>query len=408
MRIAIIGTGIAGLGAAHKLHASHELTLYESSSWVGGHSHTVDVDLDGSSRPIDTGFIVYNETTYPLLTALFSDLKVDTEPSNMSFAIAGGPAEYEGSLRGIVSSPGALLSPKHWQMVRDILRFNRRIRDTDIDDPELLLSGLIAPYSNAFRDRYLFPMGAAIWSTPESDLGEYPAAAFARFFRNHGLVQLKDRPQWRTVTGGSRQYVAKRISPFQDRIRTNEPVTNAVRSSDGVDVSSRSGRDRFDRVIFATHADSALALLGSDATEQEQAILGSFRYSQNRAVLHTDERFMARRRRAWASWNVMAGGRDRAPCVSYWMNRLQNFEHQPPVFVTLNPPFEPSGHLGEWQYDHPLFDRAAIVAQTQLPSLQGRRNSFFCGAYTRHGFHEDGLMSGYAAAQAVTDRLVAV
>lgn len=408
MRIAIIGTGIAGLGAAHKLHASHDVTLYESASWVGGHSHTVDVELDGVTRPVDTGFIVYNETTYPLLTALFAELGVETEASDMSFAITGGPAEYEGSLRGIVASPTALFSHRHWQMVRDILRFNRRIRTTDINDPDLSLSALIAPYSDSFRDRYLFPMGAAIWSTPESNMGEYPAAVFARFLRNHGLVQLKDRPQWRTVTGGSRQYVAKLTAPFRDRIRTNEPVTAVIRDPTGVEVTSRSGRERFDRVIFATHADSSLALLGSDADSEEQAILGRFRYSQNRAVLHTDERFMARRSRAWASWNVMAGDPGRAPCVSYWMNRLQNFEHQTPLFVTLNPPFEPSGQLGEWRYDHPLFDRAAITAQAQLPSLQGKRNSFFCGAYTRYGFHEDGLMSGYAAAQAMTDRLVAV
>ncbi len=401
MRVAIIGTGISGLGAAHRLNDQVDLTLYEASDWVGGHSHTVDVEVSGVPVAVDTGFIVYNETTYPLLTELFAELEVATEPSNMSFAIAGSAPEYEGSLKGIAATRSALLRPSHWRMIKDILHFNKYIQTVDVDDPTLRLGDLIDGYSDVFKDRYLLPMGAAIWSTPTSDMADYPAATLARFFRNHGLVQLRDRPQWRTVSGGSRQYVDKLIRPFSDRIRLDEPVIEVRRDEDGVQVLSGSGTDRFDQVIFATHADTTCALLGSTATVQEQAVLSRFKYSRNRAVLHTDQSFMPKQRRAWASWNVAAGNGAELPCVTYWMNQLQNLSTPTPVFVTLNPPEEPRGQLGSWDYDHPMFDRAAIEAQAEVPGLQGTLRSYYCGAYTRYGFHEDGLMSGYAAADAL-------
>lgn len=401
MRIGIIGTGISGLAAAHRLHPQADITLYEASDWVGGHSHTVEVDVDGKTIPVDTGFIVYNETTYPLLTALFDDLGVMTESSDMSFAVVGPPVEYEGSLRGIASTRTAMLRPSHWLMIRDILRFNRYISTVDINDPDLRLSELTATYSRAFRDRYLLPMGAAIWSTPAAEMGEYPAATLARFFRNHGLTRLRDRPRWRTVSGGSRRYVEKLTAPFGHRIRTDEPAIGVERDATGVTIRSSSGIERFDHVVFATHADTTLALLGPEATPQERAVLGSFAYSPNRAVLHSDPRFMPKRRRAWASWNVRAGAGTDLPCVTYWMNRLQNLDTGTDLFVTLNPPFEPRQQLGSWNYDHPMFDQDAIRAQAELPTLQGTLNSYYCGAYTGYGFHEDGLRSGYEAATAL-------
>ncbi|MBK5267526.1 MAG: FAD-dependent oxidoreductase [Acidimicrobiia bacterium] len=401
MRVAIVGTGISGLGAAHRLKDDVDLTLYESSDWVGGHSHTVDVEIAGVSLAVDTGFIVYNTQTYPLLTSLFAELGVETEPSNMSFAIAGTPVEYEGSLAGMAASPLALLRISHWQMIRDILRFNRYIQTVDIDDPELRLGDLTAGYSSAFRERYLLPMGAAIWSTPAAEMADYPAATLARFFRNHGLVQLRNRPQWRTVSGGSRRYVEKLSAPFSQNIHLDEPVVSVRRDSSGVEILSSSGSERFDQVIFATHADTTLALLGSESTSQEQSVLGSFAYSRNRAVLHTDPRFMPKHRRAWASWNVRTGNEGDLPSVTYWMNRLQNLTTDVPVFVSLNPSEEPDHQLGSWEYDHPMFDRAAISAQAELPSIQGTKRSYYCGAYARYGFHEDGLMSGYGAADAL-------
>ena len=401
MRVAIIGTGISGLGAAHRLYDQMDLTIYEASDWVGGHSHTVDIEVSGVPIAVDTGFIVYNETTYPLLTKLFDELGVATEPSNMSFAIAGSAPEYEGSLKGMMATRSALLRPSHWRMIKDILRFNKYVQTVDLDDPTQRLGDLIADYSDVFKGRYLLPMGAAIWSTPASDMADYPAATLARFFRNHGLVQLRDRPQWRTVTAGSRQYVEKLTRPFVDRIRLDEPVIEVRRDDDSVQILSSSGTERFDRVIFATHADTTQALLGSAATEREQAVLSRFKYSRNRAVLHTDQSFMPKQPRAWASWNVATGNGNELPCVTYWMNRLQNLPTTTPVFVTLNPTEEPQGQLGSWDYDHPMFDRAAIEAQAEVPGLQGTLHTYYCGAYTRYGFHEDGLMSGYAAADAL-------
>ncbi len=401
MRVAIIGTGISGLGAAHRLQHEADLTLYESSDWIGGHSHTVDVNVSGTSVAVDTGFIVYNEDTYPLLTRLFLELGVETEPSNMSFAIAGSSPEYEGSLKGIAANRSALLRPSHWLMIKDILRFNRYIQTVDVDDATLRLGDLVDGYSSVFKERYLLPMGSAIWSTPAADMADYPAATLARFFRNHGLVRLKNRPQWRTVTGGSRQYVNKLSAPFADRIRLDEPVIEVRRNTNGVEIHSGSGAEEFDQVIFATHADTTLALLGSEATDQERNILSNFQYSRNRAILHTDQRFMPSQRRAWASWNVQADRTDKLACVTYWMNQLQNLPTDTPIMVTLNPAEEPQGQLGSWDYDHPMFDRAAIMAQAELPGLQGTNRSYYCGAYTRYGFHEDGLMSGYAAAEAM-------
>ncbi|MDH3307126.1 MAG: FAD-dependent oxidoreductase [Acidimicrobiia bacterium] len=402
MDIAIIGSGIAGLGAAHRLHKSANITLFEAGAWVGGHAHTVDVELDGRHVPIDTGFIVYNEHTYPLLTSLFEELHVETEASDMSFAIGGGPVEYEGSTRGMAAQPASLARPGHLRMIYDILAFNRRARILASRGvpPDLTVGDLIAPYGKAFRDRYLLPIGAAIWSTPEADMAGYPAATFIRFFANHGLLQVRNRPQWRTVTRGARSYVEALTTPFLDRVHTNTPVRRVDRSASGVTVFTDTAEYTYDAVVLATHADTSLAMLGADATAEEQAVLGSFGYSTNDAVLHTDPALMPSTRKAWASWNVLEGDARSVPSVTYWMNRLQNLEGTD-VFVTLNPAVEPNGILGRWSYDHPMFDRAAIAAQGRLPRLQGTKRTYYAGAYFRYGFHEDGLMSGYAAADAL-------
>jgi len=403
MRFAIVGSGIAGLGAAHKLHQHVDLEVFEAAEWIGGHTHTVDVPLESGPTAVDTGFIVYNNATYPLLTELFRDLGVATEPSDMSFAVAGEPREYEGSVRGMFADRKAAFDPQHWLMIKDIITFNRRVRDAAGDNlpSSTTLGDFTRDLSPAFRDRYLLPMCAAIWSTPKADMENYPAQTLMRFFNNHGLIQLKDRPQWRTVTGGARKYVEKLVAPFADRIHTNTPVQEIRRTATGVDVVFSDSIQRFDGVLLATHADVSLKILNGSATQREQDLLSNFAYSKNHAVLHSDPSFMPSRRRAWASWNVTATDRSSLPSVTYWMNRLQNLDTPEQLFLTLNPVREPRRIWGSWIYDHPMFDTAAIDAQPELASLQGDDRVWYAGAYFRYGFHEDGIMAGYAAAESV-------
>ncbi len=403
MRLAIVGTGIAGLGAAHRLHPHFDLTVFEAADWIGGHTHTVDVPFETGPVAVDTGFIVYNESTYPLLTALFAELGVATEPSNMSFAVTGGDTEYEGSGRGLFTDPKALADLRHWTMIRDILRFNRLVRRAAITGipADLTLSEFTEGLSDAFRRRYLLPMCAAIWSTPEADMADYPAHTLIRFFSNHGLIQIRNRPEWRTVTGGARTYVERLVEPFRTRVHTNSPVHELRRMPGGVDLVLDDRIERFDGVVLATHADASLKILNGSASAEEQDVLGRFGYSKNTAVLHSDPTFMPARQAAWASWNVEKGAPRSQPAVTYWMNRLQNLETPHPLFVTLNPTRSPRTVWGSWEYDHPMFDTAAIKAQSRLASLQGADRVWFAGAYFRYGFHEDGLMSGYSAADAL-------
>ncbi len=407
MRLAIVGTGIAGLGAAHRLHRHVDLTVFEAADWIGGHTHTIDVPFGESSVGVDTGFIVYNEVTYPRLVALFGELGVATERSDMSFSVRGPAGEYEGSALGLFADPRKLIDPGHWSMIADIIAFNKRVRSIDLDQlpGDLTLRDFTADFGRPFRERYLLPMGAAIWSTPASDMEEYPAHTLVRFFRNHGLAQLRDRPQWRTVTGGARTYVEALTRPFRDRIHTRTPVEEVCRHAEGVEVVTAAGSHRFDGVLLATHADTALEILNGWSTERERRVLSSFRYSTNRAVLHTDRTFMPTSERAWASWNVVQVRPEAPPSLTYWMNRLQNLTTPDPVFVTLNPDREPRDVLGSWDYDHPMFDVAAIEAQAELGSLQGRDRVWFAGAYFRYGFHEDGLKAAYAAADSITSAL---
>ena len=403
MKIAVIGSGIAGLGAAWLLQRHHDITVFEAEGRVGGHANTVEADVGGARIPVDTGFIVYNDVNYPNLIQLFDRLGVATEPSDMSFSVSvGGTFEYAGSLGGLLADPRNVVRPRMWRLLRDLLRFYEAApaileEPTDLDQTlgEYLEQ---EGYSEAFIADHLLPMGAAIWSSSTDDMLTFPAVSFVRFFQNHGLLRLKDRPNWRTVTGGSRAYVELLIRPFAHRIRTACPVHGVRRRGNRVIVDFDGGSEPFDQVVIATHGDQALGLLGADAFPEERAVLSAFKYQTNRAILHSDPRLMPRRRGTWSSWNYMVANDagNRPPAVTYWMNRLQNIDPTTPLFVSLNPHEVPAAHLthGMFNYDHPIFSAAAIKAQVALARLQGQNRTWFCGSYHGYGFHEDAFLSG--------------
>lgn len=409
-KIAVIGSGISGLSASWLLAQNHDVTLFEKDDRLGGHSNTVEID----GHFIDTGFIVYNKLNYPNLVAFFDKLNITTQPTDMSFSASlnGGKIEYAGiSLAALFAQKSNLLRPAYWGMIRDILRFYREA-PTVIDRAEtenwtlrkLLQMG---GYGQSFTDYHLLPMGAAIWSTPAKDMLDYPAAAFIRFCRNHGLLQISDRPEWRTVTGGSRQYVNRIAELLEGRIRLNSAVAAVHNVKSGVLVECRDGHvQQFDDVLFATHADQALSMI-AEPTPAQKKLLGSFKYEKNLAILHTDASLMPKRRKAWASWNYIGATKESGTqdnlSVTYWMNRLQDLNTETDYFVTLNPAFEPKDGtvLRTFPYDHPLFDNTAIAAQKMLWNLQGQKNLWFCGSYFGYGFHEDGIQSGLAAAEAL-------
>ncbi|MDX2203132.1 MAG: FAD-dependent oxidoreductase [Hyphomicrobiaceae bacterium] len=408
MKIAVIGSGISGLSAAWLLAQRHEVTLYERESRPGGHSHTVDVaGPRGAAVAVDTGFIVYNEPNYPNLTALFSHLGVATQPSTMSFSVSlrDGRLEYCGSgLAGLFAQKANLLRPAFWSLVLDLVRFYRTI-GADADAAGSLTLGQYLDrkgFRSPFQDEHILPMAAAIWSASTADMRDYPVAAFARFFANHDLLNLGQRAPWRTVAGGSRTYVRRMLEAMGGAGVMRTGAVRLERRSERVIVHDASGGAcSFDHAVIATHADDALALL--EASPQEQALLGAFRYTQNRVLLHSDPRFMPRRRHVWSSWNYVSEGdaNTGVPCVTYWMNELQSLPKELPLFVTLNPAREPApGTLHRIDhYAHPLFDARALAAQRELWSLQGLRRTWFCGSYFGSGFHEDGLQAGLAVAE---------
>jgi len=403
MEIAVIGSGIAGLSAAWLLSQRHRVTLYESASRPGGHSNTVEI----GGVPVDTGFIVYNEATYPNLTALFAHLGVRTKASEMSFAVSldGGRLEYAGTdLGGLFAQRRNLIRPRFWSMLRDLRRFYREAPGhARAMSPHTTLGTFLDAhgYGEAFQKDHLLPMAAAIWSASADSLRDYPALHFIRFCDNHGLLKFTDRPVWRTVDGGSREYVRKMLAEIGET-RLGRAARSVWRRVDSAVVQDATGDEQaFDHVVMACHADQALDLL-DDATDAEGTLLGAFGYTRNRAVLHSDASLMPKRRSVWASWNYL-GGRDHTDelHVTYWMNRLQGLSDAPPLFLTLNPAVEPAPEtvLHEEIYDHPRFDTDAMRAQERLWSLQGRRRTWFCGAYFGAGFHEDGLQSGLAVAE---------
>jgi predicted NAD/FAD-binding protein len=389
---------------------NHDVTLFEAEPRAGGHSNTVDVPSNSRRVPIDTGFIVYNTASYPNLIALFDYLAVPTAKAEMSFAVSLGQGDYEYAGSGfstIFGQPSNLLRPTHWRMVADILRFFREaqaIAKSAADDDRSLGEYLTAEgYSDAFVTRHILPMAAAIWSTPSRSVLEFPLSAFLRFFSNHGLLQIRDRPEWRTVLGGSREYVRRILAQFKGDVSLGESVLRVTRCASSTIVTTADGDRRFDACLIATHANDALALL-SDPSQDEVRILKSFRYVANHAVLHTDADLMPRRHRLWSSWNYIGNGTgvDASLAVTYWMNRLQPLgngisDH----FVTLNPTKKaaPEKVIATFEYAHPIFDRAAMRAQRELWRLQGERRTWFCGSYFGYGFHEDGIQSGLAAAE---------
>jgi len=419
LRVAVVGAGISGLSCAWLLSQRHEVQVFEADARLGGHSHTVDAPCGPLQVPVDTGFIVYNEPAYPNLSALFRHLDVPTRASDMSFAVSlrDGALEYAGTdLNGLFAQRANLVRPRFWSMLRDLLRFYREAPRDAAQCGDLPLEAYLdlRGYGRAFRDDHLYPMGAAIWSSSAADIGRYPVAAFVRFCENHGLLKIAGRPVWRTVDGGSREYVKRLTQGFADRIHRDEPVIAVAREADGVRLRTRRGAwtPAFDHVVLASHADQSLRMLTAPS-DAERRLLGAFPYTRNLAVLHRDPALMPRRRAVWSSWNYLAGAGpgvspgEVPPTVTYWMNRLQ--PHLPqgrsaaPLFVSLNPSTAPRPeHLIRTDvYEHPRFDAGAIAAQRELWSLQGRQRTWFCGAYFGSGFHEDGLQAGLAVAEAL-------
>ncbi|WP_027873283.1 NAD(P)/FAD-dependent oxidoreductase [Spongiibacter marinus] len=410
-RIAIIGSGISGLSCAWLLQRSgHAITVFEKDDRLGGHSNTVEISTTAGTTAVDTGFIVFNDKCYPNLVNLFKQLGVDSLATDMSFGVSldDGRLEYSGSnsLATMFAQKRNLLRPRFWKMLADLLRFYRESENWMETLPDSMSLGELLKrerFGAGFCDDHLLPMGAAIWSTPVNQMLAYPAKTFLRFCQNHGLLQVKNRPTWRTVVGGSVEYVKRLAAPFEQHIKLNCGVSRVDRFEDHVIVVDDSGEShRFDQVVFGCHADQALAML-SQSSEAERKTLGAFRYEENRAVLHCDPRLLPKRPTVWSSWNYM-GDRQQGETkvsVSYWMNALQHLPCAEPIVVSLNPLTEPRARhvFREFSYQHPVFDGKALAAQTDLWALQGQQRSWFCGSYFGYGFHEDGIQSGLAVAE---------
>jgi len=408
-RIAVIGSGITGLGAAWHLSRTHEVTVFEADDRFGGHSNTVVAELSGQSVPVDTGFIVYNERNYPNLVALFDALGVKTAASDMSFAVSmrDGALEYSGqSLRSVFARPGAALSPRYLRMLADVPRFHHHARQAlkqALPADDMTLAQFIGQrgFSPQFVTDFLQPIAGAIWSSPDMAVLDYPAVSFLRFFANHGLLQVLNMPLWRTVEGGSHHYVDALIAATEADFRRNSAVHAVTRHAEGkvtVTAQGAAAQD-FDAVVFANHGDQARHLL-ADKSAEEDRILGGFSYQKNRAVLHTDPAAMPKRRVTWSAWNVVEqAGR---MTVTYWMNRLQPLGIDTDIFVTLNPAADLRGELAAFDYDHPQYSLETLKSQRAIWAIQGQGGVYFAGAHLGAGFHEDGLQAGLAVAEMIS------
>jgi len=425
MNIAVIGSGISGLSCAWRLsQAGQEVTLFEANDYFGGHTHTVDVTLDGVTHGVDTGFLVFNHRTYPQLVRLFEELEIETVATDMSFSVklplGKRMLEWAGAnLDTVFTQRRNLFSPRFMVMLRDILRFNREATAMALAGHSeawaISLGDYLSGqgYSREFRDWYLLPMAGCIWSCPTEQMMAFPVATFIRFCHNHGLLQVSNRPQWRTVKGGARHYVDKMLTDIPNK-HLSRPVQSVNRVSIGgrnrIVIVAAGATSIHDHVVLAGHSDQTLRML-QDATESERAILGAVRYQPNRAVLHTDSSVLPGDKKAWSAWNYQSerdsgSGKDPKVCVHYLINQLQPLPFRQPVIVSLNPIEEPRADsiLNQFNYAHPVFDRAAIAAQARLADIQGVANTWFAGAWTGYGFHEDGLKSGLAVAQAIKHR----
>jgi uncharacterized protein len=423
MKIAVIGSGISGLSCAHALSKEgHQVSLYEANDYFGGHTHTVDVTVEGKTFGVDTGFLVFNERTYPNLIKLFAELDISTVETDMSFSVkrplGQRVLEWSGSnLDTVFTQRRNIFSLPFLRMLRDILRFNKQTtelaRSPELTQFQISLGDFLDKhqYSKEFREWYLLPMAGCIWSCPTESMMAFPLASFVRFCHNHGLLQVNNRPKWRTVKGGARQYVEK-ILPLIARTYMNTPVNYVQRGESGeIEVSTDKGTELFDHVVLATHSDQSLKIL-SDATDAERAVLAAVTYQPNRAVLHTDASVLPTDRKAWAAWNYQsrsAGKSESDVCVHYLINQLQPLPCETPIIVTLNPIDEPAADkvIASYDYAHPFFDAAAVDAQGKLASIQGKRNVWFAGAWTGYGFHEDGLKSGLRVADGILSSIAA-
>ena len=422
MKLAIVGSGISGLAVAHTLKDHADITVFEAGDYFGGHTHTVDITLPTPKGPVthgvDTGFLVFNERTYPNLINLFAELNVETAPSDMSFsvkvpgALKGKTLEWSGTdLNSVFAQRGNLVNPRFWRMLADVMRFNalctriaKEQREKELQQP---LSDFLRThkFSEPFRDWYFLPMLGCIWSCPTDQMLQFPVATMIRFCHNHGLIQVTNRPQWFSVVGGARHYVEKILAGVHDK-RLNTPVRLIERDALGVRIITDGHAERFDQVVIATHTDQALGML-REASGEERSLLGAIRYQDNRAVLHTDASVLPANPKTWAAWNYeRAASSERESsrvCLHYLLNRLQRIPFEQPVVVSLNPlqAIDPATIVGEYDYAHPVFDLGAIAAQKRLPLLQGQKHTWYAGAWTGYGFHEDGLKSGLQVGRAL-------
>ena len=413
MRVAIIGAGVSGLVCAHRLHSEHDVVLFEASDRAGGHANTVRVETEAGVYDLDTGFIVFNDRNYPNFERLLDELDVETQASLMSFGVSdGGDFEYNGaSPNGLFASRGQMVRPSFHRMIADLVRFNRDAREllASEEDPSLREWLAVGGYSRAFVERLIVPQAAAVWSADPAQMWSFPARFLVEFFDNHGMLGFRERPRWRTITGGSRRYVEALTRPWRDRLRLSTPVTEITRHPDHVAVSSRECEsERFDAVVIATHSDQALALLG-DPSERERELLGAIPYQSNEAVLHTDRSLLPRRRRAWASWNYHLDAGVAGRCtVTYHMNRLQSLRADREFCVTLNrtAAIDPERIIRTIQYAHPVYTPAGVAAQSRHHEISGRNRTHYCGAYWGWGFHEDGAKSALRVVREIGARRI--